>query len=216
MSTRSDAAAGPEDEIQWRDEEAVLRRAATELAEIKIEQRAAELLELAGLGHPDSFNLITESLDDPSHKMRNAAARALFQINSRSAISLFNGRLREASLEERRRLGAMLVESGLARDAIAKLDGRDAPDDYDALSVIFLLAKAGEIGSLLEVIEHHPRIDLRLAIVRMLGSSGEPEIGSWFHRLSTQLSLPREVRSAVMQSLFQRSEVKDQKSEVVS
>ena len=41
-------------------------------------------------------------------------------------------------------------------------------------------AKAGEFEALMRVIENHPSIELRVAVIRLLASSGEPEIAPRF------------------------------------
>jgi hypothetical protein len=113
--------------------------------------------------------------------------------------------LREGSPERRRSIGAALASSGLAANAIANLTGESREKTYDAFSLLFLMAKAGEVQPLMEAIEEHPNVEVRLAVVKLLALSGQPEIVATFRRLAVRGSLPSEVRSAVMEAIYQIS-----------
>jgi len=191
------------EEERWQQEKAALRRAATELAHRRAEAEAAALADLARSGGDDSFHLISKSLDDPSEDVRNAAVRALYDLNPTLTASFFNAALREASPERRRKIGAALAGSGLVSVAINNLTGESHENTYGAFSLLFLMAKAGEVQPLMRVIGNHPSIELRLAVIKLLALSGEPEIVPAFRRLAERSSLPSELRSAVMEAISQ-------------
>ena len=65
------------------------------------------------------------------------------------------------------------------------------------------MAKAGEVQPLLRAIEAHPNSEVRLAVVKLLALSGQKEILPAFRRLAVRGSLPTEVRSAVMEAIYQ-------------
>ena len=167
-------------------------------------ERASALHELAKLNGDDSFRLISKSFDDPSADVRNEAARALHELQSDRAAS-FTRALREASPERRRRIGAALAESGLAAEAVDNLTGEGRERTYDAFSLLFLMAKAGEVKPLMHAIEEHQNTEVRLAVVKLLALSGQAEIVPAFRRLAVRGSLPSEVRSAVMEAIYQIS-----------
>jgi len=202
------------EEERWRQEGIALRRAAAELAQQRAELQAAALKDLAQLGGADSFHLITDSLDSPSAEIRNAAVRALYDLNPDLAASFFNRALSEGGPERRRRIGAALAGSGLAGDAINSLTGESHQNTYGAFSLLFLVAKAGEVQPLMRVIETHPSIELRLAVIKLLTLSGEPEIAPAFRRLASRSLLPSEVRSAVMDAIYQISRERESDSSV--
>ena len=167
-------------------------------------ERAAALTELGQMGGDDSFHLINKSFDDQSPEVRNAAARALYDVQSDRAAS-FTRALREGSPERRRKIGAALADSGLASQAINNLTGESRERTYDAFSLLFLMAKAGEVQPLMRAIEEHANIEVRLAVVKLLALSGQSEIVPAFRRLAVRGSLPSEVRSAVMEAIYQIS-----------
>ena len=78
--------------------------------------------------------------------------------------------------------------------------GESRGNSYGAFSLLFLVAKAGEIQPLMHLIENHPSVELRVAVIRLLASSREPEIAPTFRRLAMSSLMPGEVRSAVMEA----------------
>jgi HEAT repeat protein len=136
--------------------------------------------------------------------VRDAAARALYNLN-RDRAATFTRALREASTDRRRSIGASMSSSGLADEAISNLVDESREKTYDAFSFLFLMSKAGEVQPLVRAIKDHPSKDVRLAVVRLLALSGQPEVLPAFRRLAVRGSLPTEVRSAVMEAIFQIS-----------
>jgi hypothetical protein len=111
--------------------------------------------------------------------------------------------LREGTPERRRNIGHALAASGLAKDAIGNLTGESREKTYDAFSLLFLMAKAGEVQPLMKAIEDYPNVEVRIAVVKLLALSGQPEIVPAFRRMAVRGSLPSEVRSAVMEAIYQ-------------
>jgi len=167
-------------------------------------ERAAALAELAPIGGHDVFSFVSRAFDDESADVRNAAAHALYDMQLDRAAS-FTRALREGSPERRRSIGAALAASGLANNAINNLTGESREKTYDAFSLLFLMAKAGEVQPLMQAIEEHANVEVRLAVVKLLALSGQAEIVPAFRRLAVRGSLPSEVRSAVMEAIYQIS-----------
>jgi hypothetical protein len=167
-------------------------------------ERASAVADLGRLGGDDSFRELTAAFDDPAQDVRNAAARSLYNLHTDRAAT-FTRALREAPPERRRAIGAALASSGLANEAIGHLMGESREKTYDAFSLLFLMSKAGEVQPLLRAIEDHPNNEVRLAVVKLLALSGQQEILPAFRRLAVRGSLPTEVRSAVMEAIYQIS-----------
>jgi hypothetical protein len=167
-------------------------------------ERSAALTDLAQIGGEDAFRFISRAFEDQSADVRNVAARALYDLQTDRAAS-FTRALREGSADRKRKIGEALAASGLATDAIANLTGESREKTYDAFSLLFLMAKAGEVQPLMKAIEDYPNLEVRLAVVKLLALSGQPEIVPAFRRLAVRGSLPSEVRSAVMEAIYQIS-----------
>jgi len=167
-----------------------------------VNERVGAVANLPHIGGEDAYRHITAAFDDSSTEVRSAAARALFDLQEDRAAA-FTRALREATPDRRRKIGAAIASSGLANEAIRNLTGESRDKTYDAFSLLFLMSKAGEVQSLMRAIEEHPNIEVRLAVVKLLALSGQPDILPSFRRMAVRGSLPPEVRSAVMEAIYQ-------------
>ena len=182
-----------EDE-RWSRDIATLRQAAQELAQRREKQT---LLRIAN----SPFEQIATLLDDPSAEVRQKAVRDLYEMDPDQAATLVNDALREGSPEERRRIGSALADSGLLYEAIDDLMAANHEHCYSAFSLLFLVAKAGVVEPLIGVIEKNPSLELSLAVIRLLASSGEPEVASTLERLAENTALAPEIRAAAAESM---------------
>ena len=186
-----------EDE-RWNRDIATLRQAAQELAQRRSERHLSPL-RIAN----SPFEQIAELLDDPSAEVRQKAVRDLYEMDPDQAATLVNDALRDGSPEERRRIGSALADSGLLYEAIDDLMAENHDHCYSAFSLLFLVAKAGVVEPLSTVIEKHPSLDLSLAVIRLLASSGEPEVASTLQRLASNGSLAPELQLAASEAVTQ-------------
>jgi HEAT repeat protein len=170
-----------------------LRQAAQELALRRIEAKRSPA--------DTQFDQIAELLDDSSAAVREKAVRDLYELDPDRAATFVNDALRDGSPDERRRIGSALADSGLLYEAIDDLMAENHEHCYSAFSLLFLVAKAGVVEPLGSVIEKHPSLDLSLAVIRLLASSGEPEVASTLERLASNTSLAPELRSAAAESI---------------
>ena len=163
---------------------------------------AAALMDLPPPGSEDAFCKISAAFDHPSQPVRNAAARALFNF-SPDRVASFKRIMQESSQERRRKIGAAIASSGMAMEAINDLTSQSGEKAYEALLVLSLMAKAGEVASLILTIEEHPSTEVRLALVKLLALSGQQEALTAFRRLATRDSLPIAVRSSIMEAIYE-------------
>jgi len=173
--------------------------------------RAAALQELAQLDQNSVFTLITSLFDNSSEAVRNAAARALYDLSSDRAQT-FTRALQEASPERRLQIIRALDSSGLAEAAIDNLAGESREKTQDAFSLLYLMSQAGEIQTLLEAIEKHPNSPVRLSVIKLLSFSNRPDIIPSLRRLAVRGALPIEVRSALMALIYEMSSVARERS----
>ena len=183
---------------RWHEDVATLRRAAEEL----VRRRALAKPNLIRLVN-GPFDEIAQSLDDPSAEIRKKAVRELYELDPDQAATLVNDALRAGSPDERRRIGTALADSGLLYEAIDDLRGENHESCYGAFSLLFLVAKAGVVEPLTAVIEKNPSLDLSLAIIRLLASSGEPEVVPALQKLASDSSLAPELCSAAREAIAQ-------------
>ena len=165
-------------------------------------ERAAAIMNLAHPGSEDAFGKIGAAFDDPSQQVRDAAARSLFNFSA-DRVASFKRIMQESSIERRRKIGAAIASSGMAAEAIKDLTSQSGTKAYEALLVLSLMAKAGEVESLILAIEEHPSTEVRLALVKLLALSGQQDVLSAFRHLATRDSLPIAVRSSIMEAIYQ-------------
>ena len=150
----------------------------------------------------EAFRKMLESFDDPDAEARKAAIKRLLEFGNDSTDTLTRA-LREATPQRRRNIGEAIAASGLANEAIENLTDENREITYDAFSLLFLMSRAGEVAPLINVIEAHPNTETRLAVVKLLALSGQPKILPAFRLMVVRGSLPAEVRSAVMEAIYQ-------------
>jgi HEAT repeat protein len=139
-------------------------------------KRAAAVWELARSQGKEAFPMIANCFDDHSVHVRNAAARALCQLEPARTIDFFNRALDEGSDERRRNIGSAIASSGLAKESINNLASESREATYNALSILFVMAKTGETEPLVHAIEEHGNDEVRKAVVKLLTLSGQAEI----------------------------------------
>ena len=190
------AAALTEEDARWLEDIVTLRKAAEEL--VKTRQHG-----LTNLSKQSSFRTTAALLNDPSPDTRKFAVRTLYELDPDQAATFVNNALRDGSQQERRNIGAALADSGLLFEAIDDLMDENHERCYGAFSLLFLVAKSGVVKPLITVIERHPNIDLRLAVIRLLASSRETQVISSLEALADNRSVALEVRSAAAQAIRQ-------------
>jgi hypothetical protein len=201
-----DSPVGPTTRANSSDDDAVVgydsefAASAIRLRSDNPSERSEALGELAQLGIGEAFQLITGAFDDSSSDVRNAAARALSDLGIDRAAS-YTKALRESPPDRRRRICAAFASSGLASEAINCLAGESREVTYDAFTILFLMAKAGEVKPLIETIENHADLAVRLAVIKLLVFSNHADVVTAFRRLAVRGSLPSEVRSALMEAI---------------
>ena len=184
---------------RWPEDVATLRRAAEELVQRRSRYPGRALSKRVD----GPFDDVVQLLDDPSPEVRKKAVREHYELDPDRAATLVNEAVRAGSPEERRRIGTALADSGLLYEAIDDLMAENHESCYGAFSLLFLVAKAGVVEPLITVIEKHPSLDLTLAVIRLLASSGEPEVLPALQKLSLNASLPPELQSAATEAMLQ-------------
>jgi hypothetical protein len=137
------------------------------------DKRMTALHSLARNPTNETFSVIARCFDDPLPQVRNTAARALRDSAPERTVESFTMAIEEGSEERVRNIGVAIAESGLAAEALQDLRTQSREDTYKALSLLFVMAKAGEIQPLLQAIEEHPESEICTAAVKLLNLSGQ-------------------------------------------
>lgn len=151
------------------------------LTSVLPEKRVEALARLTHSSHSDAKTkvaLIVNYFADVSPDVRNAAARALYELDPDHSAEPFGRAIEEGSSEQGRNIGAALAASGVASKAIEDLAGESREDAYNSLCLLFAMAKTGEIQPLIKAIEGHPSGEVRRAAVRLLTLNGQSEVAA--------------------------------------
>ena len=148
------------------------------LTSVLPDDRVEALARLTQSGAKETFKLIVNSFADVSPDVRNAAARALYELDPAHSAEPFGRAIEESSAEQGRNIGIALAASGVAGRAIEDLGGDSREDAYNSLCLLFAMAKTGEIRPLIKAIEEHPSGEVRRAAVKLLTLNGQSEVAA--------------------------------------
>jgi hypothetical protein len=94
------------------------------------------------------------------------------------------------------------IKAGMVGQAIDRMISEDRRLAYESFSLVSLLAKANETEPLMEAIANHPEVSVRLALIRLLGNTGQPEIATELRHMAVREGLPEKVSSALMEVVY--------------
>jgi ABC-type xylose transport system substrate-binding protein len=107
-----------------------------------------------------------------------------------------------ADADTLRKVAQSCTKAGMVTQAIDRLISEDRRLAYEAFSLLSLLAKSGETEPLIDAISSHPEVNIRLAVVRLVGTSSRPEAATLLRHLAVRDGLPEKVRSALMEVVY--------------
>ncbi|HLM55625.1 MAG TPA: HEAT repeat domain-containing protein, partial [Pyrinomonadaceae bacterium] len=162
--------------------------------------RAASVTSLGAIGHESVFVPVLLAMGDEAREVRAAAARALSRLNFDRADAY----VRVLEKADEKTLGDVAracVKTGLATQAINRLASEDRRQAYESFSLISLVVKAGELGPVLETVESHRDIEVRLACIRLLGLTCPAQLGERLLHVANDGGVPEKVRQAIIETV---------------
>jgi len=158
--------------------------------------RAAAVTGLGLIGHESVFAPVLISMADEAREVRAAAARALSRLGFDRADAYV--RVQETSDDETlRRVTDACVSAGLARQALDRLASDDRRQAYEAFSLLSLVARGGQVAVILEAVESHADVNIRIASARLLALQGEREVAARLRRIASDQRTPEKLRAAI-------------------
>jgi len=179
--------------------------------------RSAAVTSLGLINHESVFVHVIAALADDAREVRAAAARAMSRLSFDRADAYVRV-IESSDAGALRDVAQAAVKAGLAAQAISRLTSEDRRQAYEAFSLLTLCAKAGEINPILETVECHRDIEVRLTCIRLLGLSMQPQLGEQLARIASNGGVPERVRRAIVETLGsaarqERSEVEGRRAE---
>lgn len=164
--------------------------------------RAAAVTSLGEIEHESVFTPVIMAFADESREVRAAAARSLSRMNFDRAEG-FVRMIDTADAETLRKVAQACTKAGMVAQAIDRLISEDRRLAYESFSLLSLLVKSGETEPLADAITNHPEVNVRLGVIRLLGSTTNPEVATLLRHLVVREGLPEKVRSALMEVVYQ-------------
>jgi HEAT repeat protein len=163
--------------------------------------RSAAVTSLGEIEHESVFAPVLTAFADEAREVRAAAARSL----SRMSFDRSEGYVRLIETADAETLGNVAracIKAGMVGQAIDRMISEDRRLAYEAFSLLSLLTKANETEPLLDAINNHVETGVRLALVRLLGSTGQPEVATQLRHLAVREGMPEKVRAALMEVVY--------------
>jgi HEAT repeat protein len=164
--------------------------------------RSQAVSSLAMINHESVFPAVLIGMADESREVRAAAARSLTHL-SFERLDAFIRVLETEDYELQGAVARACIKSGIVSQAIDRLANSDRRQGFETFSIISLLAKAKSTEPVLDAIASHPNLDVRLATVRLLANTGEANVFEEFRQLALQEGLPEELRTALLEAMYQ-------------
>ena len=163
--------------------------------------RSAAVASLASIDHESVFAPVLLALADEARIVQAAAARTMTSLHFDRADAYV--RVMETSSPELlHQVAQACIKTGIAAQAVDRLASEDRHQAYEAFSLFSLLARANEIGPIVDVIENHQDEEARLCAVRVINLAGSSAVAPKLREIVAQEGMSENVRTAVLEVLY--------------
>lgn len=163
--------------------------------------RSTAVTSLGTIDHESVFAPILMAMADEAREVRAAAARSLSRLSFDRADAYVRV-IETANAATVCGVARACIKAGLAAQAIDRLTSTDRRQAYEAFSLLSLVVKAGESAPLVDAIEHHGNVNVRLAAIKLLGMMGQSaEFIETLRQLAQHGGLPEAVRAAILEAV---------------
>lgn len=163
--------------------------------------RAAAVAGLGNIDHESVFAPVLISLADDTREVRAAAARSLSSLHFDRAEA-YARVMKTADLKTLQTFAQACVKTGIAAQAVDRLASEDRRHAQEAFALFSVLAKAGEVQPILEIIQTHPNVQVKLAAVRVLSVAGSSDAAPKLRELVATEGMPEDVRTSILELLY--------------
>jgi HEAT repeat protein len=163
--------------------------------------RAAAVSGLGNIDHESVFAPVLISLADDTREVRAAAARSLSSLHFDRAEA-YARVMKTADLKTLQTFAQACVKTGIAAQAVDRLASEDRRHAQEAFALFSVLAKAGEVQPILEIIQTHPDVQVKLSAVRVLSVAGSSDVAPKLRELVATEGMPEDVRTSILELLY--------------
>jgi HEAT repeat protein len=163
--------------------------------------RAAAVSSLGSIDHESVFAPVLLALADEARIVQAAAARTMTSLHFDRADAYVRV-METAPPDLLRQVAQACIKTGIAAQAVDRLASEDRHQAYEAFSLFSLLARANEVGPIINVIENHQDEEARLCAVRVINLAGQAAIAPKLREIVALEGMPENVRTAVLEVLY--------------
>ena len=163
--------------------------------------RSLAVASLADINHESVFPAMLLAMADVSREVRASAARSMSRLSfdrSGAYVRLLVSSDRE-SLKE---FASACVSAGIVAQNVERLASSDRRQVYEAFCLISLLAKAQQAETLIDAIASHENVQVRLSLIHLLATTGQPHISEELQRIASRDDVPEEVKTALLEAMY--------------
>lgn len=168
------------------------------LYDISSNLRSKAVTILADFDHESVFETILLCCADPTREVRAAAARGLFRLSFDRADAWT--RIAETGDDFKMRQAALAAkEADLVKRSLDRLVHQDQKIAYEAVALISLMIRAGEIKEILKAMESHHDKNVKLALLHVVGLTKEEATLSSLYELLEKPELSKDLKDKIDQ-----------------
>jgi len=163
--------------------------------------RSLAVSSLGFIDHELVFPAVLIGMADESRDVRAAAARALSRL-SFDRTTAYGTLVQTADDQTLRDVAQACIKAGIVSQNIDRLASRDRRQAYEAFCLISLLAKAGMTAPILESIEGHQNMGVRLSVIHLLASTGDDAVFEQLQQIAGNDELAEEIKIAALNEMY--------------
>ncbi len=163
--------------------------------------RSAAVTALGSIDHESVFAPVLIALADDTREVRAAAARTLSSLHFDRAAA-YTRVMQTADKNTLQEFAQACVKTGIIAQASDRLGSEDRRQAHEAFSLYSVLAKAGELEPIAELIKTHKDNRVRLAAVRALQIAEPSQAAAASRELVALQGLPEDVRTNLLEFLY--------------
>ena len=162
--------------------------------------RAQAVASLGSIGHPSVFPSVLLALADKSREVQAAAARSMSRLTFNRADAYVR-LLQDCDETVLKNVASACVKAGIVSQNIDRLASCDRRQAYETFTLFCVLARAQMTETIVAAVSNHVNINVRLSVIHLLATTGNPEVFEQFQQLATTRNMLESVRMALLEAI---------------
>jgi len=169
--------------------------------------RTLAVFRLALIDHESVFAAVLICMADESREVRAASARVLSRLSfdrSEAYVSV----VQSGDDELVHDVAEACIKAGIVSQNIDRLASNDRRQVYEAFCLISLLAKARMTEPIIDAIENHSNMTVRLSAVHLLATTAEDFVFEQLQTLAVKDGMDEELKTALLEGMYKLEQLR--------